>query len=187
LSVIEAHVGRAIATIQAFLDSARFPSPIRRPIQVNALVHEVLALASPGIGHRQGIQVMTELHPDLPEVLADGDQLREVLLNMLTNGLDAMPKGGQLSLRTRPISGADGMTYVQLQIADTGLGIPPEDLRRIFDPFFSTKGPGHGTGLGLAICQRILKAHQGSIEVRSEKGQGTVFLIILPARGEHDR
>ena len=92
-----------------------------------------------------------------------------------------------MSLRTRPISDADGMASVQIQIADTGLGIPREDLRRIFDPFFSTKGPGHGTGLGLAICQRIVKAHKGSLEVRSEKGQGTVFLIILPARGEHDR
>jgi signal transduction histidine kinase len=183
LSVIEAHVGRAIATIQAFLDSARFPPPMRRPLQVNALVQEVLALASAGIGRRQGIQVLTELHPELPEVSADGDQLREVLLNMLTNGLDAMPEGGQLSLRTRPIHGADGLASVQIQIADTGLGIPPEGLRRIFDPFYSTKGPGHGTGLGLAICQRIVKAHQGSIEVRSEKGQGTVFLITLPARG----
>jgi signal transduction histidine kinase len=183
LSVIEAHVGRAIATIQAFLDSARFPPPIRRPIQVNALVQEVLALVSPGIGRQQGIQVMTDLSPDLPEVWADGDQLRQVLLNMLTNGLDAMPEGGQMSLRTRPISDADGMASVQIQIADTGLGIPREDLRRIFDPFFSTKGPGHGTGLGLAICQRIVKAHKGSLEVRSEKGQGTVFLIILPVRG----
>ena len=183
LSVIEAHVGRAIATIQAFLDSARFPPPIRRPIQVNALVQEVLALVSPGIGRQQGIQVMTDLSPDLPEVWADGDQLRQVLLNMLTNGLDAMPEGGQMSLRTRPISDADGMASVQIQIADTGLGIPREDLRRIFDPFFSTKSPGHGTGLGLAICQRIVKAHKGSLEVRSEKGQGTVFLIILPVRG----
>jgi two-component system NtrC family sensor kinase len=72
---------------------------------------------------------------------------------------------------------------VQVQIADTGLGIPPEDLRRIFDPFFTTKGPGQGTGLGLAICQRIVKAHRGSIEVQSEKGQGTAFLITLPGQG----
>jgi signal transduction histidine kinase len=72
------------------------------------------------------------------------------------------------------------MTGVQVQIADTGPGIPSEDLRRIFDPFFTTKGPGQGTGLGLAICQRIVKAHQGSLEVKSRKGQGTTVLMTLP-------
>jgi signal transduction histidine kinase len=71
---------------------------------------------------------------------------------------------------------------VQVQIADTGLGISPEDLRRIFDPFFSTKGPGQGTGLGLAICQRIVKAHKGSIEVQSEHGQGTTVVVTLPGQ-----
>jgi signal transduction histidine kinase len=180
LSVIEMHIGRAIATTQGFLDSARFPAPNRRLIRVNAVVHEVLALASAGIGRQRGIQVVTELSPQLSEVSADGDQLRQVLLNLVTNALDAMPEGGQLVLRTRPVFGADGLVSVQVQIADTGLGIPPEDLRRLFDPFFTTKGPGQGTGLGLAICQRIVKAHKGSIEVQSEQGQGTTFLMTLP-------
>jgi two-component system, NtrC family, sensor kinase len=72
------------------------------------------------------------------------------------------------------------MVSIQVQIADTGPGIPLEDLRRIFDPFFTTKGPGQGTGLGLAICQRIVKAHKGSLEVQSEQGQGTTFLMTLP-------
>ena len=182
LSVIDLHIGRAIATIQGFLDSARFPSPNRRPIQMNALIQEVLALASPGIGRQGGIQVVTELSPELTEVFADGNQLRGVLLNIVTNALDAMPEGGQVSLRTRPVFAAEGAVSVQVQIADTGLGISPEDLRKIFDPFFTTKGPGQGTGLGLAICQRIVKAHKGSIEVQSEKGQGTTFLVTLPGR-----
>ena len=182
LSVIELHIGRAIATIQGFLNSARFPSPNRRPIQMNALIQEVLALASPGIGRQGGIQVVTELSPELPEVFADSNQLRGVLLNIVTNALDAMPEGGQVSLRTRPVFAAEGTVSVQVQIADTGLGISPEELRKIFDPFFTTKGPGQGTGLGLAICQRIVKAHQGSIEVQSEKGQGTTVLVTLPGR-----
>jgi two-component system, NtrC family, sensor kinase len=183
LSVIEMHIGRAIATVQGFLDSARFPAPNRRPVQMNALIQEVLALASPGIGRQHGIQVVTKLSPELPEVFADGNQLRQVLLNLVTNALDAMPEGGRLSLRTRPVFGADGMVSVQVQIADTGLGIPPEDLRRIFDPFFTTKGPGQGTGLGLAICQRIVKAHLGSLEVQSEQGRGTTLLMTLPGQG----
>jgi two-component system, NtrC family, sensor kinase len=181
LGVIQAHMARAIATIQGLLDSARLPPPTRRPIQVNALVQEILALASPGIGRSQRIQVVTKLSPELPEILADGDQLRQVLLNLVTNALDAMPEGGQLSLLTCPVSNDHGITGVQVQIADTGLGIPSEDLRRIFDPFFTTKGPKQGTGLGLAICQRIVKAHQGSLEVQSSKGQGTTFLMTLPA------
>jgi two-component system, NtrC family, sensor kinase len=183
LSVIEAHIGRAIATIQGFLDSARFPAPNRRPIQVNAVIHEVLALASPGIRRQRGVQVVMGLSPQLPEVSADGEQLRQVLLNLVTNALDAMPEGGQLSLHTRPVFDAHGKAHVQVQIADTGLGIPREDLRRIFDPFFTTKGPGRGTGLGLAICQRMVKAHKGSIEVQSEQGRGTTFLVTLPLQG----
>jgi two-component system NtrC family sensor kinase len=126
--------------------------------------------------------VVTELSPELPEVSADGNQLRQVLLNLVSNALDAMPEGGQVSLRTRLVIAVQGTVSVQVQIADTGLGISPEDLRRIFDPFFTTKGLGQGTGLGLAICQRIVKAHKGSIEVQSEKGQGTTFLVTLPER-----
>jgi two-component system, NtrC family, sensor kinase len=180
LGVVQAHMARAIATIQGLLDSARLPPPMRRPIQVNALVQEMVGLASPGIGRPQKLQVVMKLSPELPEILADGDQLRQVLLNLVTNALDAMPEGGQLSLRTCPVFDDRGMTGVQVQIADTGPGIPSEDLRRIFDPFFTTKGPGQGTGLGLAICQRIVKAHQGSLEVKSRKGQGTTVLMTLP-------
>jgi two-component system, NtrC family, sensor kinase len=182
LGVIEMHIERAIATIQGFLDSARFPAPNRHPIQMNALIQEVLTLASPGIGRQRGIQVVTELSPELPEILADGNQLRQVLLNLVTNALDAMPEGGQVFLRTRSAVAAEGAVSVQVEIADTGLGISPEDLRKIFDPFFTTKGMGQGTGLGLAICQRIVKAHKGVIEVQSEKGQGTTFLMTLPGR-----
>jgi signal transduction histidine kinase len=182
LCVIERHIGRAITTIQEFLDATRFPTPNRHLIQMNALIHEVLALASPGIRRQRGIQVVTELSPELPEVFADGNQLREVFLNLVTNALDAMPEGGQVSLRTRPVYAAEGVVSLQVQIADTGLGISAEDLRRIFDPFFTTKGPGQGTGLGLAVCQHIVKAHKGSIEVQSEQGQGTTVVVTLPGR-----
>src|SRR4029450_13500157 len=110
---------RAIATIQGFLDSARFPVPNRHPIQMNTLIQEVWALASPGIGRQRGIQVVTELSPDLPEVFADGNQLRQVLLNLVSNALDAMPEGGQVSLRTWPVSAAEGTVSIQVQISPT--------------------------------------------------------------------
>jgi signal transduction histidine kinase len=186
LRVIETHVGRAIATIQGFLDSARFPPPIQRPIQVNVLVQEVLALASPGISRQPGVRVVTELSSDLPAIMADGDQLRQVLLNLVTNALDAMPERGQLSVHTHAVCHAQGRAAVQIGITDTGVGIRGEDLRHIFDPFFTTKGPWQGTGIGLAICQHIVTAHKGSIEVQSETGQGTTFLITLPVKGSND-
>ena len=158
LSVIERHIGRAITTIQEFLDAARFPAPNRQLIQMNALIHEVLALASAGIRHQRGIQVVTELSRELPEVFADGNQLREVLLNLVTNALDAMPEGGQVSLRTRPVCSAEGVVSVQVQIADTGLGIPPEDLRRILRSFLLDQGAG--TGYRAGACH--LPAHRQS-------------------------
>lgn len=186
LRVIETHVGRAITTIQGFLDSTRFPPPRHRLIQVNTLVQEVLALASPGISRQPNIQVVTGLSPDLPAIMADGDQLRQVLLNLITNALDAMPEGGQLAVYTQTEWQADGVMTVQISITDTGMGIRSEDLRHIFDPFFTTKDPGHGTGLGLAICQRIIKAHRGALEVQSVMGQGTTFLITLPIEDSDD-
>jgi signal transduction histidine kinase len=153
---------------------------------VNALLREVLTLASPGISRQQGMRVVTELSSELPAIMADGDQLRQVLLNLVTNALDAMPERGQLSLHTRAVYKAGGLAAVQIRISDTGMGIRREDLRKIFDPFFSTKDPGQGTGLGLAICQRIVKAHQGALEVQSELGHGTTFLITLPREGSDD-
>ncbi len=182
LDVIQAHLHRAVTILRGFLDASRFPSPVRRPVQVNALIQEVLTLVSPGI-NRQRIQVVTALDPELPEILADADQLRQVFLNLITNALDAMPAGGQLSLLTRPVATGDGLEAVEVEMGDTGVGIPTEDLRRIFDPFFTTKGPGQGTGLGLAVCQRIVKAHKGAIEVNSEQGKGTTFRMTLPVRG----
>ena len=176
LSVIETHVGRAIAAIQDFLDSARFPGPICHPIQMNALIQEVLSLASPGIGRQRGIQVVTELSPELSEIFADGNLLREVLLNLVTNALDAMPEGGQVAIRTRPVFAAKGAASVEVQIADTGLGISPEDLHRILDLFFTTKGPGQGTGPPASpSASASSKLTKGLLRCRARRDKGPLF------------
>ena len=97
---------------------------------------------------------MQEFAPDTPIIYADRQKLRQVFLNLLTNANDAMPQGGTLTLRTAPATLADGKPAVLIEFADTGVGIPAENLERIMEPFFTTKEEGKGTGLGLAICRR---------------------------------
>jgi len=111
----------------------------------------------------------------LPKVQAEGHQIQQVLLNLLTNAVDAMPTGGSLRVETGM---ADNTVF--LRVADSGPGIPPEARVRIFEPFFTTKEQGEGTGLGLAICRQIVEAHRGTIEVTDTPGGGATFEIRLP-------
>jgi len=124
------------------------------------------------------IVVVTDYAP-APPVRADRQQLRQVFLNLLTNAADAMPQGGTLTARVCP---APALTVVEL--ADTGAGIPPEALSRIWEPFFTTKPEGKGTGLGLGICRHIVEEHGGSITLDSQPGHGTVARVTLPAASE---
>jgi signal transduction histidine kinase len=130
-------------------------------------------------------------------VHADRQQLRQVMLNLITNGCDAMPDGGTLTIRVERVRNdereqssfeADAdQNYVRtthsivIDISDTGTGIPADVLPHILEPFFTTKPQGKGTGLGLAICRRIVQEHNGKLEIRSEVGQGTTIRILLPA------
>ncbi len=113
----------------------------------------------------------------LPDVMADPDRLRQVFMNLLINAAQAMPDGGEIAIasRQRP---EDGL--VEVSFRDTGAGIPPEDITKVFQPFYTTKRPGEGTGLGLAICVRLLEEHGGSIRAESEPGKGSVFIVSLP-------
>ena len=101
-------------------------------------------------------------------------------MNLLTNAIDALPPGGQVTIRTRPSD--DGKT-VRIEVSDTGTGIDPAIRERIFDPFFTTKPLGQGTGLGLSISYGIIRDHGGRIEVESEMGKGTTFKVTLPVQG----
>ena len=127
------------------------------------------------------ISVETQILP-VPEVPAIGNQIQQVLLNLLINARQAMPQGGRLLIKLDHDTAAG---TVDLTVRDTGTGIPPDKLRRIFDPFFTTKsGPDEsgkgGTGLGLAACRNIIEAHHGRIRVESAVGKGTAFTIKLP-------
>ena len=127
----------------------------------------------------QDIQIIKEIDPHLPQIIADPGQLNQVLINLMTNAVDAMEGKGILTVRTYFLPDEE---KIGLEIADTGYGIHSENLSRIFDPFFTTKDIGKGTGLGLSTVYGILEEHGGTIEVESTVGQGTTFILRLPVR-----
>src|SRR5882672_4951301 len=152
---------------------------------LNALVEEAGGLVAKRLRER-GVQIANQLDPALPRIRASADQLKQVLLNLLLNAADSMPKGGTITVATQSGAGAEtelfGRDAVQIQVRDTGEGIPDDLLAQIFEPFFSTK-PGKGTGLGLWVSQGIVQSHGGTMRVRSRVGRGTTFLITLPVQG----
>ncbi len=121
------------------------------------------------------IKVETFFDDEMPEVMASTNQMRQVMLNMLKNAKEAMPKGGTLTVRT---SKEDNKVLIHIQ--DTGVGIPEEIRDKIFEAFFTTKQKVKGVGLGLSVCYGIIKDHGGEIKVESEEGKGTTFRIRLP-------
>jgi signal transduction histidine kinase len=126
------------------------------------------------------IEVVRELG-EIPKIRCHPNQLNQVFMNLLTNAAHAIHGPGKITVRTR----ADGSDFVVVEIQDSGAGIAPENLKRIFDPGFTTKGVGVGTGLGLSISYRIIDEHQGTIDVKSELGKGTTFTVRLPVQGTH--
>jgi len=119
---------------------------------------------------------------DVPLIHADRQQLRQLFLNLFTNATDAMPNGGTLTVSVEPFNNEK---QIRLQISDTGVGIPPEILQRVTEPFYTTKANGKGTGLGLAICRRIVEDHRGSFKITSPGiDQGATVEILLPTSSE---
>ena len=175
LDVIIEEVDRLNGAVSQFLNYAR-PYALNLGIHdANQFVRKALALvrASHLADH---VAIEEDLHPDLPPVKADAEQIIQVLLNIALNAIEAMPGGGSLSIRTSKIESDTG-DAVAIAIRDTGMGMKKEEMRNIFKPFFTTKE--RGVGLGLAICQRIVRDHGGRIRVKSIPGQGSVFLIRL--------
>jgi signal transduction histidine kinase len=179
LAVIEAQVGRVIEIIARLLALTRQPDADTRPVDLNELVREMRDLVGPGVS-AAGLTLEVTTAADLPPMLGQGDSLRQVILNLLTNAIDATPPGGRVSVATRPV---EDQREIELTVSDTGRGIPPADHARVFEPFFSTKPTGRGTGLGLFITAQIVREHRGRIEVTSAEGQGAVFRVRLPAAG----
>ena len=146
-------------------------------VDINTILTTTLKFASQ---HRGGVNIekRIELQSDLPPVYADDKQMQQVFLNIVLNAYQAMPSGGMLGI-TSSLAILDDIEYVRVDISNTGLGIPPQILEKIFTPFYTTKA--QGTGLGLPICNKLVKLHKGNIRVISDDTSGTVFTVELPA------
>ena len=175
LDLIIHETTRAAEIVRGLLDFARERPVVMEPLSVNEVVARTVRLIqNQKLFDR--IVINEELAHDLPDIEGDMNQLQQVLLNLSLNACEAMPSGGTLTIRTRV---EDDRVVVQL--ADTGCGIKQEHFDRIFEPFFTTKPVGKGTGLGLSVSYGIVQRHGGGIEVESEEGKGTTFIIELPA------
>ena len=174
VSQIESALTRGTRLIQNFVNFGRQSPPSLRLTDINDVINRTLNL----VGHStkgQNVEVIMELNPSLPMVMADSDQLQQVYTNIILNAIEAMPEGGRLTIRT-----SANKNWLKVEIQDTGCGISPENMRKLFTPFFTTKEKGKGVGLGLAVCQGIIQRHDGRIEVQSKEREGTTFTIHLP-------
>jgi C4-dicarboxylate-specific signal transduction histidine kinase len=182
VNIIETQVQRMEGIIQHYLSHTR-GSPRRRQIAIKELVGETLLLLNP-IFQQNEVQVTTELAEPLPMFWGDDASLQRVLINLLDNAVNASKKGGKLRIAARASTADAKRPGIEIKITDDGAGIPGELLPKIFDLFVTTKPSGKGTGLGLAVCQEIVKAHGGTINIKSEVGTGTSVRIYLPTETE---
>ena len=183
LKIIESQLDRLADSVKNILSFTRQPEPQLKPLDINGVLEELIHLSEPWLLARR-VKLSSSLSSNLPLVLGDPTHLQTLFLNLITNALDAMPNGGALTIKTQHISSppstGDRDGWVQISIADTGIGITGESKKRIFDPFFTTKKLGEGTGLGLAICEKIIKEHSGRLDVESEVGKGSTFFVRVP-------
>jgi signal transduction histidine kinase len=169
---------RARDVVRHLLDFSRRSELMRAKDDLNAIVLDTLDLMRHMLSNH-GIQLHTYLEESLPWIYLDRDQVKQVILNLLHNALNAMPEGGQIDIITG--NGKKyGTDWVTLTVKDSGIGIPPENLERIFEPFFTTRAADGGTGLGLAVTYGIVASHGGRIEVESARGEGASFTVWLP-------
>jgi signal transduction histidine kinase len=188
LEIMIEEVNRLNGVVTQFLDYSRPLKPALAPIAVNEVVEKTFKLLQPDTPANVTVEI--SLADWLPRVQADAEQLKQVFLNLALNAFQAMPAGGRLHVSTRLArdelafwrEGSRRADVVEIRFRDTGPGVPEAERESIFVPFYTTKEKG--TGLGLAICQRIVKAHQGSIVVRSPAGDGAEFLVSLPGLRE---
>jgi signal transduction histidine kinase len=184
LQTIIDQVERITRIMNQLLTFARRRPIERRPTNINKVVEETLDMMQERL-KRHRIKVVTDLSPSLPQANADPDQIGQVILNLAINALHAMGDDGTLQVRTSvvPVSKGSAEDYsemIEVSVSDTGHGIAPEDLDKIFNPFFTTKEAGQGTGLGLTVVHGIVEEHGGRIRVESEVKRGTTFRVHLP-------
>lgn len=178
--------GQIVSKLLSFSRKAVFEI---RPINLNDVIKDSVELCE-SMSTKKNVNIEIHAADNIPFINADSNHLEQVLMNLFVNAMDAMPDGGKITITTEPLYVGKGSDYTHLllnpgryilmRISDTGHGIPDEIRDKIFNPFFTTKGPGKGTGLGLAMVYGIVKEHKGIVDIKSKLGQGTTFEIYLP-------
>lgn len=188
LAVIAESTERVRKIVKGLLDFSRQTRLDPEPTDINRLIEATLKLVD-NQALLKGVTLAFEAGENLPMIRLDRSQIQSVLLNMVINALDATKPSDTITLKTmETLSASDtGHRGIEIMIADTGCGIPPENLNKIFDPFFSTKEVGKGTGLGLSVSFGIVKEHGGNIRVQSDAGKGTTFHVWLPVEGQEGK
>jgi two-component system NtrC family sensor kinase len=181
---------RSAAIIRRLLDFAREKAPEKKFADLNRLIEDTVRIVERP-AHLHDIRIELDLERSLPQLWVDANMIEQVVMNMLVNAQQAIEGEGRITVRTRrapqpksPEPGAKPVPMVEISIVDTGCGIPEANLKRIFDPFFSSKEVGKGTGLGLSVSHGIVRAHGGAIEVESKVGEGSTFRVYLPLEAE---
>ncbi len=186
LDLVIRETKRCAVIIRRLLDFAREKTPEKKFCSLNQIVEDTVRIIERP-AHLSDIEITMDLDRELPPVWVDADQIKQVIMNMLVNAQHAIEEKGSITIRTRrapeamgPEPDAKAVPMVELAIIDTGCGIPEQNLKRIFDPFFTSKELGKGTGLGLSVSHGIVSAHGGSIKVESVVGEGSAFHVYLP-------
>ena len=181
-NLIDEGVYHIESVVKKLLGFARHSTPNKSAAQLNNVVestHKLLAYQL----DKKGVTIEMDLDPGLPEITADVELLREVIMNLLLNSYDAVPEGGRILIRT----GRTDNETVFFSVEDNGEGIAPDQMSHIFDPFYTTKESQEGTGLGLSVSLGIVETHGGTFDVKSTPGESTVFIVNLPIEGDHER
>jgi signal transduction histidine kinase len=178
MEVVLREARRARDVVRRLLDFSRRSEMVRAQADINEIVEDTLGLMN-HLLHTNRIEVRTRLEKDIPWVMVDQNQMKQVFLNLFTNAMNAMPEGGRLTITSR-LQPRYGIPHISISVRDTGSGISPENLDRIFEPFFTTRAGKGGTGLGLSVTFGIISEHGGAIEVESAPGAGSTFTTWLP-------
>jgi two-component system NtrC family sensor kinase len=186
LRIIMSQIDRISRIVSGFLEFSRERPPRLAPTDVTAVLRRVIEFMEQRF-EQAGVVVELHAPDDLPPIPADGDQLYQVFLNVMANAIDAMPGGGTLRIRLEPhpeapgSAGAASPALLGVAFEDSGKGVPPGEMSRVFEPFHTTKDVGKGTGLGLAVSYGIVRGHGGTIRLESRVGRGTTVTVLLPA------
>ena len=176
LEMIVSEATRCKTIVRGLLDFARQSRVNKIATNIGTLLNEIRAIINSRIAG-SGVTLILDVPPDLPDVMMDAAQIKQLLINLVSNGIDACGERGEVTVSTRY---NQDLKDLNIRVSDNGCGIPPENMSKLFSPFFSTKAPTKGTGLGLAIAYGVVKMHMGDITADSEVGKGTTFTITLP-------